>query len=137
MLKIINYSIILLFFVTIENFSAQTLKDTTESKASPKAVEITNYKLTLNPFLNTQKIFLGQKDFEIRSWDLLQQQINSEENSPQSIEEQKIQLNDYISQRRNLLPNYDLGDFGKYLGYANAFAAVLLAIAHISKYGFK
>ncbi|MBZ0177971.1 MAG: hypothetical protein K8F36_01680 [Melioribacteraceae bacterium] len=54
-----------------------------------------------------------------------------------SLSELKLQMNDYLSKRRNLFPKYDLGEFGKYFGYANALAAIILAISHISKYGFK
>lgn len=141
MFKIINYSIIsLIFIISGISFaqSAQFQDDSTKYTDSTAIYESSTYKLKMNPFLNSNKLFLGQKDFEIITHEYpSSQQLDYEDNSPQSLQELKLQLQDYLSQRRNLLPNYDLGDFGKYLGYANTLAAVILAIAHISKYGFK
>lgn len=138
MLKIINYPILLLLAILAIYSSAQSQSDTTRASASISKSDIIGYRLHLNPLLNSNKFFLGQKDLNISLRNSLdgKKYITSGKN-PGTITGLKIQLQDYLSKRRNLLPDYNLGDFGTYLGYANTLVAVILAIAHISKYGFK
>ncbi|KUG26249.1 hypothetical protein ASZ90_003911 [hydrocarbon metagenome] len=81
---------------------------------------------------------MGQDDFNI-----IDQQISlltveyDNNNDSRDINRLKFEIKEYVTNRLLLLPNYDLGEFGKYLGYAQTIAVVLMAIAHISKYGFK
>lgn len=138
MFKIINYFIILILFPVCLNLFAQTQKDSLFTETSTVNSDTSFYKLKLNPFLNSHKLFLGQKNYNINLGGLsFERESLKQEAQSRSLSELKLQMNDYLSKRRNLLPNYDLGDFGKYLGYTNALAAILLAISHISKYGFK
>ena len=126
-----------LVIIFVINTAAATISQA-DSLKSTNSQEETGYKIHLSPWSNSHKIFLGEKEFQIQLDNpLLEMQTENESSNPASIAELKLKLNDYLKERRNSLPNYDLGEFGKYLGYANAFAAILLAIAHISKYGFK
>lgn len=138
MFKIINYFIILILFSVCQNIFAQSQKDSSHTKTLTVNSDTSFYKLKLNPFLNSHKLFLGQKNFNINLGGLYFERESLEhEAHSRSLSELKLQMNDYLSKRRNLFPKYDLGEFGKYLGYANALAAIILAISHISKYGFK
>ena len=138
MFKIINYFIILILFSVSLNLFAQTQEDSSLTKTLAVNPDTSFYKLKLNPFLNSHKLFLGQKNFNINLGGLyFERESLEQEAQSRSLSELKLQMNGYISKRRNLLPNYDLGEFGNYLGYANTLAAIILAISHISKYGFK
>jgi len=135
MFKIINYSIISLLILIPMNLFAQSNADSSNSLSNSDNSKL---ELRLNPYLQIHKIFLGQKDYSIPETNFLsQQRIYASENPEQTISQLKLKIKDYLGKRRNLLPNYNLGEFGTYLGYANTLAVVILAIAHISKYGFK
>lgn len=135
MFKIIIYSIIFVFLFCFNSIFSQNIPEDSTSHA---LTEIHNIKLHLNPLLNSKKIFLGQDDFNI-----IDQQISlltveyDNNNDSRDINRLKFEIKEYVTNRLLLLPNYDLGEFGKYLGYAQTIAVVLMAIAHISKYGFK
>lgn len=136
MIKKSNKLIILfcIIFPIYSNLFAQSI----DSLNTKLEVENSSYKLYFNPLFNSKKIFLGQDDFNmpdnkysyvVASYDSL--------SKTKSLSEMKLELTKYLKNRQSQLPNYDLGDFGKYLGYAQTLAVVLMAIAHISKYGFK
>lgn len=135
MFKIIIYSIIFVFLLCFNSIFSQNIP---EDSTSHVLTETHNIKLHLNPLLNSKKIFLGQDDFNI-----IDQQISlltveyDNNNDSRDINRLKFEIKEYVTNRLLLLPNYDLGEFGKYLGYAQTIAVVLMAIAHISKYGFK
>lgn len=127
----IFFVILLLSAITI---SAQT--DTTNSLQNDPDESI--YQLYINPLLNQHKLFLGQDEFEIYEEESFYiDKFAGRLSDSKSITELKLEMTEYLKRRQTLIPNYDLGDFGKYLGYAQTFAVVLMAIAHISKYGFK
>lgn len=138
MTKISNKLLILfcIIFLISSNLYAQSFPD--DSLDTRKHSVESHYKLHLNPLLYSNKIFLGQDEFEIYDKLIISSefQLNLSSDS-KSLTELKFTMAEYLKNRQALLPNYDLGDFGKYLGYAQTLAVVLLAIAHISKYGFK
>lgn len=135
MFKIIIYSIIFVFLVCLNSIFSQNIPEDSTSHA---LTEIHSIKLHLNPLLNSKKIFLGQDDFNIldQQVSLLTVEYDNDYDS-RDLNRLKFEIKEYITNRLLLLPKYDLGEFGKYLGYANTLAAVILAIAHISEYGFK
>ncbi len=136
MLKIINCSLIILIAIIAIPSKAQPV--TLDSSVVLNSTKIEKHTLHLNPLLNSRKLFLGQDDFQINDNEFsLSSKLSTNDGEQMSLSELKMQLNDYLNERKSLLPNYDLGEFGKYLGYANTFAVILMAIAHISKYGFK
>ena len=138
MIKISNKLIILfcIIFLISSKLYAQSFPD--DSLDTRKYWIKSHYKLHLNPLLYSNKIFLGQDEFEIYDKLIIgsEFQLNLSSDS-KSLTELKFTMAEYLKNRQALLPNYDLGDFGMYLGYAQTLAVVLLAIAHISKYGFK
>lgn len=137
MFKIINYFLILISFSVCPNLFAQTQKDNLPIKSSQVNSDTSFYKLKLNPFLNSHKLFLGQRNYSIKLGGLIFEKDSFHPGSQsKSLSELKLQMNDYLSKRRALLPNYDFGKFGKYLSYANALAAIISVISHFSKYGF-
>jgi hypothetical protein len=136
MFKIINCFLIFLFLICLTKISAQS--GFIERQDSTKLSSEIDSDFEFTPFFKTKKLFLGQEDFEIpKNNFVLPQSNNIITTKSANLSDLKLQLNKYIRNRLNLMPNYDLGDFGEYLGYANFFAAVLLAIAHITKYGFE
>ena len=131
MFKIVKYFIIFLFLASSLNLFAQNQEPISNSD-SLKNSDASSYKLRINPFLNYHKLFLGQKNLDIKNNEYKQiSQLNLEKDSSESLSEMKIKLKNYLSKRRNLIPNYDLGDFGKYLGYAQTMAAFILALISV------
>jgi len=136
MIKKSNKLIIL--FCIIILISSNLFAQSTDSLNTILNVESSSYKLYINPLLNSKKIFLGQDDFNILDTDYSYVIASYDSLSKtKSLSEMKLELTKYIKNRQSQLPNYDLGDFGKYLGYTQTLAVVLMAIAHISKYGLK
>lgn len=88
-------------------------------------------------YLINNRLFLGQNNYDYLNVTPKQISFYGEKAETKSLLQLKSELKNYLTARKNLLPNYDLGEFGKYLGYANTLAVILLAISHVSKYGFK
>ena len=95
--------------------------------------------LHINPYVEEGRLFLGQESFDIplplsmfQSPDLHQDGDES-----RSLTGLKLQMNDYIRKRAGEIPSYDMGEFSKYLGYAQGVAVIILAIMHLAEYGLK
>lgn len=136
--KIYNYLIILFCIIYFNSTDLLAQSFDSDSLNTEKHNENSLFILNINPLLNSKKIFLGQEDFNILDNEFSFVEIFFKSPSKEkSLSELKLELTKYLQNRQSQLPNYDLGDFGKYLGYAQTLAVVLMAIAHISKYGFK
>lgn len=134
MFKINIFFVILHLVLSAITISAQT--DTTNSAQNDPNASI--YQLHINPLLYQHKLFLGQDEFDIYEEEsFYMDKFEKMPSDSKSLTRLKLEMTEYLQSRQALIPNYDLGDFGKYLGYAQTFAVVLMAIAHISKYGFK
>ena len=141
--KIIKYSLIsLILFSFIPLFAQSQVSDSlsfsNDNTISDSTLEIPKYRLHLNPYLMEKRFFLSEKDYFLPDMEIgILPEEQTETAQPKSMEELKHELNVYMNMQRDQLPNYNLGKFTEYMTYGTTAAAVLLAIMHISKYGFK
>lgn len=136
MIKINNSIIILLLLLSTQVLFSQLPSVSADSTSANSSFE-NRTKFNLNPFIISNKLSLGQKDYFLPDKNVSDFRIDLYSREIKSLFELKTEIQNYMNMRRNMMPNYDLGEFGKYLGYANTLAVILLAISHISKYGFK
>lgn len=142
MRKIIKYCLMSLFLVYLipcpvngQSQDSNYVEKKTQIDSTDKPYK---FLLFMNPYIMEKRFFLGQDKYD--TYEDKPSIITDEDNfysGRKSIADLKAELNTYLQTRYNQLPDYDLGDFGRYLGYANAAATVILAIIHITKYGFK
>ncbi len=135
--KIINFIISFTILVSLSTnltFSQGKINETVDS--GKESYINMNLSTEFDKVFGNKKIFLGQKDYSISVQSDYFYSI--QRTAPKkSLMQLKNDMRIYLQKRRLQLPDYELGEFGKYLGYANSAAVILLAIAHLSKYGIK
>ncbi|MDZ7763627.1 MAG: hypothetical protein U5K00_04265 [Melioribacteraceae bacterium] len=139
-LKIINFfkTISILSFVLCS--SSKTVLFAYQQQTGDDSSKIKSERVYLSHDLKVlinNRLFLGQSSYNVPLDEPMKLSFYEPENNRRSLLQLKTELKNYIIARRNFLPNYDLGEFGKYLAYANTLAVILLAISHVSKYGFR